>query len=196
MRCGLVAARHCQDRSTGIEDFDRFDHRGHNGIGLHVARHLAEQGLTALVGARDAARGAETAAQVGGRPVVLDVTDPDTIAAAAAAIPEPDVLVNNAGISLDTGASVIETDVEIFRRTYETSVFGVVAVTNAMLPALSRSAHPRIITVSSGTGSLGWSTEPNPKFDFQAAGVLRLALLPDDGSTGQLFCYDGTVARR
>jgi NAD(P)-dependent dehydrogenase (short-subunit alcohol dehydrogenase family) len=51
-------------------------------------------------------------------------------------VPALDVLINNAGISLDTGASVTETDVEAFRRTYETNVFGVVAVTNAFLPAL------------------------------------------------------------
>jgi NAD(P)-dependent dehydrogenase (short-subunit alcohol dehydrogenase family) len=74
---------------------------------------------------------------------LLDVTDAGTIARAAATVPELDVLVNNAGISLDTGAQVTETDVEVFRRTYETNVFGVVAVTNAFLPALRRSAHPR-----------------------------------------------------
>jgi hypothetical protein len=50
-------------------------------------------------------------------------------------------------------------------------VFGVVAVSNAFLPALRRSAHPRIVNVSSGTGSLTWSTGPNPQFDYQAAGM-------------------------
>ena len=224
------------------------------GIGLHIARQLAEQGWTVLVGARDAARGAEVAAEFGGRPLSLDVTDADSIAAAAATVPELDVLVNNAGISLDTGTPVTETDVEVFRRTYETNVFGVVAVINAFLPALRRSAHPRIVNVSSGTGSLTWSTGPNPQFDHQAAGTgsgaayrssktaldaltvfyahaladsgfkvnalapglratnlnpqtaaaggdpaeaaagaVRLALLPDDGPTGQLFSWDGTV---
>jgi len=141
------------------------------GIGLHIARQFAERGWTVLVGARDAARGAEAAAQFGARPLLLDVTDADTIATAAAAVPELDVLVNNAGISLDTGALASETDVEVFRRTYETNVFGVVAVTNAFLPALRRSAHPRIVNVSSGTGSLTWSTGPNPQFDYQAAGT-------------------------
>lgn len=224
------------------------------GIGLHIARQFAERGWAVLVGTRDAARGAEVAVQFGGRPVPLDVTDADSIAPAAATVVELDVLVNNAGISLDTGARVTETDVEVFRRTYETNVFGVVAVTNAFLPALRRSAHPRIVNVSSGTGSLTWSTGPNPQFDFQAAGTgsgaayrssktaldaltvfyaqaladdgfkvkalapglratnlnpqaaraggdpadaaagaVRLALLPDDGPTGQLFSWDGTV---
>jgi len=141
------------------------------GIGLHIARQLAERGWTVLVGARDASRGAEAAAEFGGHPLLLDVTDADTIATAAATVPELDVLVNNAGISLDIAAPITETDVEVFRRTYETNVFGVVAVTNAFLSALRRSAHPRIINISSGTGSLTWSTGPNPQFDYQAAGT-------------------------
>ena len=119
------------------------------GIGLHIARQFADRGWTVHVGARDSARGEEVAAQVGGRVVALDVTDVDTIAAAAMTVPELDVLLNNAGISLDTGSPVSETDVEVFRRTYETNVFGLVAVTNAFLPALRRSAHPRIVNLSS-----------------------------------------------
>ena len=66
---------------------------------------------------------------------------------------------------------MVETDVEVFRRTYETNVFGVVAVINTFLPTLRRSAHPRIVNVSSGTGSLTWSTGRNPQFDYQAAGT-------------------------
>jgi NAD(P)-dependent dehydrogenase (short-subunit alcohol dehydrogenase family) len=224
------------------------------GIGLHIASQFAELGWAVLVGARDASRGEEVAAQLGARAVLLDVTDADSIAAASGAIAELDVLVNNAGVSFDTGTSVTETDVDVFRRTYETNVFAVVAVTNAFLPALRRSAHPRIVNVSSGTGSLTWSTGPNPQFDYQAAatgsgaayrssktaldaltvfyahaladagfkvnalapglratnlnpraaaaggdpaeaaaGAVRLALLPDDGPTGQLFSWDGTV---
>src|SRR2546423_34644 len=70
------------------------------GIGLRIARQFAEQGWTILVGARSAARGAEVAVQFGGRPLLLDVTDAESIAAAAATVSELDVLVNNAGISL------------------------------------------------------------------------------------------------
>jgi NAD(P)-dependent dehydrogenase (short-subunit alcohol dehydrogenase family) len=53
-------------------------------------------------------------------------------------------------------------------RVYETNVFGVVAVTNAFLPALRRSAHPRIVNISSGTGSLAWATGPR----FPHAGTM------------------------
>lgn len=68
------------------------------------------------------------------------------------------------------GRTAIEADVGSFRRTYETNVFGVLAVTNAFLPALRRSEHPRIVNVSSGTGSLSWSTGPKPQFPFETGG--------------------------
>src|SRR3984885_5865535 len=217
------------------------------GIGLHIARQLAEQGWNVLLGVRDETRGAGVAAQFGGRPLLLDVTDAGSIARAAALVTELDVLVNNAGISLDTGTRVTDTDVEVFRRTYETNVFGVVAVTNAFLPALRQSPHPRIVNISSGTGSLAWATGPQiphrgthaayrsskaalnaltiyyahaladegfkvnalapglRRTDLNAtaaasdgnpaeaaAGAVRLALLPDDGPSGEFFSWDGT----
>jgi NAD(P)-dependent dehydrogenase (short-subunit alcohol dehydrogenase family) len=144
-----------------------------SGIGKEIARQLTTRGWTVLLGARDPERGERAAAEIGGRMLPLDVTDPASVAAAAAAVPTLDVLVNNAGISLDTADVVTEVDVEVFRHTYETNVFGVVTVTNAFLPALRRSARPRIVNVSSGTGSLTWSTGPNPQFDFRAAGTGR-----------------------
>jgi NAD(P)-dependent dehydrogenase (short-subunit alcohol dehydrogenase family) len=226
-----------------------------SGIGKEIARQLTGLGWTVLLGARDADRGERVAAEVGGRVLPLDVTDAASVAEAAAQVPVLDVLVNNAGISLDTGELLTEVGVEVFRRTFETNLFGVVAVTNAFLPALRRSAHPRIVNVSSGTGSLTWSTGPNPQFDFRAAGTgrgaayrssktalnaltvfyaqalapdgvkvnalapglratnlnptaaaaggdpaeaaagaVRLATLPDDGPSGLLFSWDGTVA--
>ncbi|GAB3493166.1 SDR family NAD(P)-dependent oxidoreductase [Flexivirga lutea] len=126
-----------------------------------------------LIGARDGERGKHTADEVGGRALRLDVTQAASIAAAAEAVDTLDVLINNAGISLDTGEVITDVDTDVFRRTYETNVFGVVAVTNAFLPALRRSARPRIVNLSSGTGSLTWSTGPNPQFDFRAAGAGR-----------------------
>jgi NAD(P)-dependent dehydrogenase (short-subunit alcohol dehydrogenase family) len=141
------------------------------GIGKEIARQLAALGWDVLIGVRDAARGEKTAAEIAGRVLLLDVTDPVGVAAAAASVPKLDVLVNNAGISLDTGTIITETDLDTFRRTYETNVFGVITVTNAFLPALRRSAHPRIVNLSSGTGSLTWSSGPNPQFDYRAAGT-------------------------
>ncbi|WP_030320351.1 SDR family oxidoreductase [Streptomyces sp. NRRL B-3229] len=142
------------------------------GIGKHIARLLAAEGLTVYVGSRDRGLGQRAVEEIGegARLLVLDVTDPDGIAQAATQVDRLDVLVNNAGIS-PTLALPADTSVEEFRRTYETNVFGVVAVTNAFLPALRRSPHPRIVNISSGTASLTWSTNPNPQFTPGSGGA-------------------------
>lgn len=142
------------------------------GIGKHLARLLAAEGLTVYVGARDPERGQRAVEEIGAgaRLLVLDVTVPDDIARAAAEVDRLDVLVNNAGIAPSLAAPT-DTRVEDYRRTYETNVFGVVAVTNAFLPALRRSPHPRIVNVSSGTASLTWSTRPNPQFTPGSGGA-------------------------
>ncbi|MGV9281827.1 SDR family oxidoreductase [Streptomyces sp. NPDC003730] len=135
------------------------------GIGKHIARLLVAEGLTVYVGSRDPGRGQRAVEEIGAgaRLLVLDVTDPDGVAQTAAQMDRLDVLVNNAGISPSL-APPTDTGVEEYRRTYETNVIGVVAVTNAFLPALRRSPSPRIVNISSGTASLTWSTTPNPQF--------------------------------
>jgi NAD(P)-dependent dehydrogenase (short-subunit alcohol dehydrogenase family) len=131
------------------------------GIGKEIARQLAGAGLTVYVGSRDAARGKRAVEEIGGdaQLLVIDVTDAASIAAAARQVDTLDILVNNAGIAGD-GKTPDREDIHTFRRIYETNLFGVVAVTNAFLPALRRSAHPRIVNISSGTGSLTWATGP------------------------------------
>lgn len=130
------------------------------GIGKEIARQLAQAGLTVYIGSRDAGRAERAAADIGGdaRPLVLDVTDPASVAAAVERVEALDVLVNNAGISPEQGRVAQDEDADTFRRIYETNVFGVVTVTNAFLPALRRSEHPRIVNISSGTGSLARAT--------------------------------------
>ena len=143
-----------------------------SGIGKQIARQLLGSGFRVYVGSRDAGRGQAAVDELGdgARLLVLDVTNELSLAAAAARVAELDVLVNNAGIS-DAGQPPTHTDTDTLRRIYETNVFGVVAVTNAFLPTLRRSAHPRIVNISSGTGSLSWSTGPNPQFDYRMAGA-------------------------
>jgi NAD(P)-dependent dehydrogenase (short-subunit alcohol dehydrogenase family) len=105
------------------------------GIGKHIARQLAAAGLTVYVGSRDAERGRATAAEIGtgARLLELDVTDAASVAAAASQVGQLDILVNNAGIG-DDPRPAPDSDVDGFRRIYDTNVFGVVAVTNAFLP--------------------------------------------------------------
>ena len=134
------------------------------GIGKETARGLAALGMTVWLGARDEDRGraAEAELREGGgdvRFVPLDVTDAAGIAAVAKAIDADhgrlDVLVNNAGI-VGTGFDVVPstTPVDALRAAYETNFFGAVAVTNALLPLLRRSAAGRIVNLSSQLGSL------------------------------------------
>jgi NAD(P)-dependent dehydrogenase (short-subunit alcohol dehydrogenase family) len=148
------------------------------GIGRGAAGQLAELGMTVLVGARDPRRGEDAAASLragGGdvHAVTLDVTDLATVHAAAKQVEERfghlDVLINNAGI---TGSGQVSpedahdqvpstVDLDMVRDVFETNVFGVIAVTNAMLPLLRRSPAPRIVNVSSHAASLGIGSDPN-----------------------------------
>jgi NAD(P)-dependent dehydrogenase (short-subunit alcohol dehydrogenase family) len=139
-----------------------------SGIGFEIAKQLLAVGITVLTGARDTSKGEEAAAQLGSRavPIVIDVTDQASIEAAATKVHRLDILINNAGINPGS-EDIAGTSAQQFRQVYETNVFGLVAVTQAFLPALKRSAHPRIVNVSSGTGSLTWNSTDNPQFDWR-----------------------------
>jgi NAD(P)-dependent dehydrogenase (short-subunit alcohol dehydrogenase family) len=142
------------------------------GIGFAIARGLGAIGFTVAVGARDDSRRAEAVERLRGEGidafgVALDVTSDDSVAAAAKTIEQVagrlDVLVNNAGIGgrTDGGAQDPTTlDLEVLRTVLETNVFGVVRVTNAMLPLLRRAAAPRVVNISSNMGSLTLQTGP------------------------------------
>jgi NAD(P)-dependent dehydrogenase (short-subunit alcohol dehydrogenase family) len=141
---------------------------GNSGIGFAIAQQLLERGVTVWIGARDLEKGQRAAEELGGsaRVVQLDVTDPTSVAAAVEQIGELDILVNNAGVNPGR-EDLAGTTIEQLRTAYETNVFGLIAVTQGFLPALQRSEHPRIVNVSSGTGSLTWNSSPNPQFDWE-----------------------------
>jgi NAD(P)-dependent dehydrogenase (short-subunit alcohol dehydrogenase family) len=132
------------------------------GIGKEIARGLLQRGFTVLLGARDPERGQSAATELApdGDAVFLrvDVTDEWSIGVAAAMIEDRygrlDVLVNNAGTPAPRELPS-EVTAGLMRAVFETNVFGVVAVTHAMLPLLKRSGAGRIVNVSSLRGSLG-----------------------------------------
>jgi NAD(P)-dependent dehydrogenase (short-subunit alcohol dehydrogenase family) len=140
------------------------------GIGLETARLLGARGITVLLGSRDEERGgeAEQALRAGGadaHAVALDVTDEKSVNRAAewigAEFGRLDILVNNAGIARGDGTGLpSQTTVETLRTVYETNVFGVVAVTNALLPLLRQAPAARIVNVSSEVGSIASMTDP------------------------------------
>ncbi len=122
-----------------------------SGIGAATVRSLAEAGFEVAAAARRIERCEELAKEVGGRALKLDVTDDDSVAELAEALPEVEVVVHSAG-----GAHglepVAEADAEKWRLMYETNVLGVMRVTKAVLPALERSGDGRIVIIGSGAG--------------------------------------------
>lgn len=148
------------------------------GIGLQVAKDLAAQGFTVLVGSRDFERGRAAAETVTGdaRAIQLDVTDHVSVAAAADRVRTEfgrlDVLVQNAAISnagRQPGQSVEEyarttrpsnVRPDEMRAVWETNVYGVLRVYQAMLPMLRATPGARIVNVSSGAGSLTANSDP------------------------------------
>jgi NAD(P)-dependent dehydrogenase (short-subunit alcohol dehydrogenase family) len=140
------------------------------GIGYQVVEQLAALGMTVLLAARDRQRREEAASALRSagadvHPVALDVTDAATVAAAARHIDERfgrlDVLVNNAGITGGRSQAPSTADLDMVREVFDTNVFGVMRVTNAMLALLKRSSAPRIVNVSSGVGSLAAMSDPD-----------------------------------
>lgn len=148
------------------------------GIGLQVAKELLAAGHTVLLGSRDLAKGKAAAKEIGQGAIALqiDVTDQVSIDAAAAFIEKEfgylDLLVNNAAISntrkgdlslLEYAKISMASNIPLdeVRAIWETNVFGVLAVYQAMLPLVRKSAAPRIVNVSSGVGSLTLNADPN-----------------------------------
>ena len=130
------------------------------GIGLETARQLAGLGHRVIVAARDLAKASEAAAGIGGEAeaLQLDVTDAGSIARAVAAVEARhgrlDVLINNAGVLLDAAdRNPSEQSLDTWRQTFDTNVFGLVAVTQAFLPLLKKSEAARIVNLSSILGS-------------------------------------------
>jgi NAD(P)-dependent dehydrogenase (short-subunit alcohol dehydrogenase family) len=122
-----------------------------------VCRQLAQRGYVVLLGARDAARGARAARQLGARsisPIVLDVADDDSVRAAASGLDRLDVLVNNAAILYDTWQRGIDADLDQVHEAFETNLLGAWRTTQAVLPLLRASPAGRIVNVSSGAGAL------------------------------------------
>ena len=181
------------------------------GVGYQVAKELAAAGATVFVGSRNADKGEAAAASIGGgaRAIQIDVTDQASIAAAADRIRTEfgrlDLLVNNAAISNTRAGGMT---LEAYRKTslasnvpldevhaiWETNVFGVLAVYQAMLPLLRLSTDARIVNVSSAVGSLTANADPTypyhknfgPGYAASKAGLnaMTLAMMVELEETG------------
>jgi NAD(P)-dependent dehydrogenase (short-subunit alcohol dehydrogenase family) len=132
------------------------------GIGLAIARGLAESGMAVLLGARDLHAGEEAAASLtelglDARPVRMDLSDPATLDAALAGFEQSgvdiDVLVNNAGV-LHEKTLLDLTDAEV-AESLAVHVTGPLRLVRALAPGMAARGYGRIVNLSSGWGSFG-----------------------------------------
>jgi NADP-dependent 3-hydroxy acid dehydrogenase YdfG len=119
-----------------------------SGIGAATARALAGEGYRTVLGARRLDRLEALAAETGGEAVVLDVVDPNSVAAFASKVERCDVLVNNAGGALGLDP-VAGSDEEKWLQMYESNVMGTMRMTRALLPLLTGSGDGHVVTVTS-----------------------------------------------
>ena len=149
---------------------------GNKGIGLEIARQLAQAGVRVVIGARDSGRAQQAvdnlAAQgLAARSVRLDLDDEQSIADAAATIAADhgrlDILVNNAGIFDAADGPPSTASLAAVRRSMETNFLGTFAVTQAMLPLLRAAPAGRIVNLSSSLGSLTLNGDPSSTYYSQ-----------------------------
>ncbi|MCC5968819.1 MAG: SDR family NAD(P)-dependent oxidoreductase [Pararhodobacter sp.] len=142
---------------------------GNKGIGLEIARQLAQVGVHVIIGARDASRASGALADLArdglnAQSIALDLLDHATITDAASQVEAQhgrlDILVNNAGIFDFADANPGKATIEAVRQVMEVNFIGTLAVTQAMLPLLRKAPQGRIVNLSSSLGSLTLNGDP------------------------------------
>jgi NAD(P)-dependent dehydrogenase (short-subunit alcohol dehydrogenase family) len=153
------------------------------GIGHEVARQLDALGYTVIVTGRESPAVRAAASGIGPRvvPMVLDVTDQDSIRTIAVAIRDRfgvlDVLVNNAAILLDEGTSILKTSPADFDATYRANALGPLLMTQAVSDLLQRSNAPRVVNVSSGAGQISSMTTYAPAYSISKAALNAITVM-------------------
>lgn len=171
------------------------------GIGNEIARQLAAKGFHVFIGARkvpEGKRAAEAIVKGGGAAefVEIDVSDRASIERAAKAVASKvdhlDVLVNNAGIMLDS-KGVAAVDDDTFLATLTTNTHGPLRVTQAFLPLLLKSAQGTVVNLSSGLGQLSEMGETYPAYSISKTALNAVtrqfaAALREKGITVNSVC--------
>jgi NAD(P)-dependent dehydrogenase (short-subunit alcohol dehydrogenase family) len=143
------------------------------GLGRETARQLIAAGHRVWISDRDGELGAQTADELGGRFVKLDVRSDQSVRALRETLSGEsgglDVLVNNAGIG-GGFTPVADVAVEDVRLVYETNVLGVVRLMQHLAPLLARSPNPVVVNVSSGMGSFG-VTADSSRLESRLTGI-------------------------
>lgn len=154
------------------------------GIGFEIARQLAEQGLRVIVGARNEVRGNEAVTELGDEGLdvhlqLVDVAEPESIRGAMKQIHQAhgrlDVLVNNAGVYLDDGATALDVSVDVVHATMDTNVMGALVACQAAVPIMREHGYGRIVNVSSSMGALNEMAELDSPANAMRAPAYRIS---------------------
>lgn len=153
------------------------------GIGREVCRQLAGMGLRVILTARDPQQG-EAAARLMQRDGLevafcpLDVNDPAAVAAAQAFVEERygrlDVLVNNAAIYPDEGATIFDVPLDTVDETLRVNLYGPLLLCRAFAPGMTRRNYGRIVNVSSESGQLSTMGASTPSYAISKAALNAL----------------------
>jgi len=154
---------------------------GNKGIGFETARQLGKQGIKIVIGSRDAARGKAAADKlkaegVQAEAIRFDVLNPTDYREAYNYIDQHygklDILINNAGVSKEefmSGNKTSSTSPELLHETFDTNFFGVIQITQTLLPLIRKAPAGRIVNLSSILGSLALHADPkSPIYDAKA----------------------------
>jgi NAD(P)-dependent dehydrogenase (short-subunit alcohol dehydrogenase family) len=153
------------------------------GIGHEVARQLAARGYRVIVTSRDAREAQRAAAKIGPDAIAhaLDTSDAKSIEAMGRFVESDvgtlDVLVNNAAIVLDEGKSITEISPKVFEETWRTNTLGPFVMTKRLAPLLRKSAHGRVVNVSSGAGQLTSMSGYAPAYSTSKAALNAMTIL-------------------
>lgn len=168
---------------------------GARGIGLEIGRQLADLGLRVLVGARRASAAEEGCRAIGPAafPLALDVTSAASVAEAVrrarGLTGGIDVLVNNAGVSLDGELRPPYVDEDVLRATLDTNLTGAWRVVEAVVPGMVEAGYGRVVNVTSSYGSLSLmdsGRHPAYRISKAALNALTRMLAAELAGTGVL----------
>lgn len=146
---------------------------GNRGIGFETCRQLAKQGIQVILTSRESAKGKAAAEklQAEGLDVSyysLDVTDADSVQRLAQFIKNEygqlDILINNAGVLLDSSDSVLNTKFDTLHQTIDTNLYGPFLLCQALVPLMEKHKYGRIVNVSSGAGQLSDMNSGYPSY--------------------------------
>ena len=151
---------------------------GCSGIGLATVRRFAEEGAKVVIGDLDDANGASIADEVGGAYVHCDVTDKDQVDALFATAKERfgsvDIAFNNAGISPPEDDSILDTDLDAWRKVQEVNLTSVYLCCKAAIPYMLEQGKGSIINTASFVAVMGAATS-QISYSASKGGVLSMS---------------------